>query len=328
MRTIITGGCGFIGSALAQYIQKKMESSDELILIDSMKRHGKIIDSEITKDPRIKIECIDLTDKNSLNSLSFTVDRLYHLAAIVGVGIVEADPLKVLLHNTVSTINIFEWFCNHKKNENSRLLFSSSSETYSGAYIKGFDIKIPTPENVPLVISDINNPRFSYALSKIWGEAYSKYLSKNNIFTTSVRYHNIYGPKMGYDHVIPQVILRIKSREKPFKIIGADQTRSFCWIEDAVKATYMVMESDQLTPGSCLHIGNQQEEVSIGSLYDTLFKICKWQPEEIVNLDSTKGSVSRRCPDTDFLKKITGYTPSTPIAKGLEITTDWYMHNS
>jgi len=325
MRTIITGGCGFIGSALAKYIQQKMCPSDELILIDSMQRHGKQIDPLIDSDPRIKIECMDLTDKNSLKNFSCPVDRLYHLAAIVGVGIVESDPLKVLLNNTISTLNIFEWFINNKK-ENSRLLFSSSSEVYSGAYIAGLNIQIPTPENVPLVISNINNHRFSYALSKMWGEAYSLYISKN-IFTCSVRYHNIYGPQMGYDHVIPQIISRIKLKEKPFKIIGADQTRSFCWIKDAVKATYMVMESVKLTSGTCIHIGTQEVEISIGKIYDALFKICKWKPDEIISLESTEGSVSRRCPDTKMLKEITGYTPSTSIIKGLKETAAWYMKN-
>ena len=84
--------------------------------------------------------------------------------------------------------------------------------------MSGFDLPIPTPEQVPAVIEDLNNPRFSYALTKMWGEAYANYLaSKNNILTMTVRYHNVYGPRMGYDHVIPQIVKRIKSKENPFK---------------------------------------------------------------------------------------------------------------
>lgn len=326
MRVVITGGCGFIGSALALHLIKTMNDLDELILVDTMQRHGRHTDINRFSDTRIKIIEADLADRNSFKAIPVPVDRVYHLSAVLGVSIVEKEPLMVMRNNTLSTMNVVDWFVSNSTRE-ARFLFSSSSEIYSGFSLAGFDLSVPTSEEIPIVISDLKNPRFSYALTKIWGEAYCNYLAKDDAFTISVRYHNIYGPRMGCEHVIPQVLLRILSKENPFKIISAEQTRSFCWIDDAVKATHLVMESDKVEPGMVVHIGNEKSEIKIGELYELLFSICGWWPENVVNVPAPAGSVSRRCPDTEKLRRLTEYSPDTSISTGIEKTVDWYNKN-
>jgi|TARA_B100001964_G_scaffold199739_1_gene226252 nucleoside-diphosphate-sugar epimerase len=327
MRTVITGGCGFIGRALALRLIKTMNTTDELILIDTMQRHGEFKEKGLTAHPNVKIIKADLIDPDSLNAIQTPVDRLYHLGAIVGVHLVEMDPIQVMKNNTLSTMYILDWFA-QKMNKGARFLFSSSSEVYSGAILANFDIPVPTPETVPIVLSDIHNPRFSYALSKIWGEAYCSYLGKKGLFAFSVRYHNIYGPGMGFQHVIPQVLTRILSREDPFRMISPQQTRSFCWIEDAVKATHLVMESENIKPGMVVHIGNEDGEIEIEKLYEMLFEASGWHPKEILREQAQKGSVSRRCPKTESLHRLTSYTPETSIKTGVEKTVLWYKENS
>jgi nucleoside-diphosphate-sugar epimerase len=246
------------------------------------------------------------------------------LAALVGVNLVEADPVSVMRVNTLSTLNLFDWFVKNSA-IGGRLLLSSSSEVYSGGVIAGLDLPIPTPETVPLVIHDLNKPRSSYALTKMWGEAYSNFIaSKENVFIMSVRYHNVYGPRMGYSHVIPQIVSRVLSRENPFRIIAGGQTRAFCWIEDAVQATHLIMEAKNTEPGSVVNIGNEDEEIEIGKLYDLIFDLCNWTPERVVKVPSPEGSVSRRCPDTKSLQLLTGYKPNTPLEEGLKKTVLWY----
>ena len=328
MRTIVTGGCGFIGTALARRLVHYSNESDEIILIDTMQRHGRSVDLETLLSRRnVKLIQADLTKPEVYSELPAPVDRLYHLAAVVGVDSVEADPVGVMQTNTLSTMNMFDWFVEHAT-PGARLIFSSSSEIYSGAGIAGFDLPLPTPEDVPAVIPDLSNPRFSYALTKMWGEAYAKYLaSSKNIFTISVRFHNIYGPKMGYSHAIPQIISRVMSKENPFRVIAGKQTRSFCWIEDAVKATHLVMESEKTSSGLVVHIGNKDEEVEINRLYELIFDLCGWRPEEITNISPSLGSVPRRCPNTERLWKLTGYAPHTTLKEGLERTVAWYKED-
>jgi nucleoside-diphosphate-sugar epimerase len=326
LRTVITGGAGFIGQALARQVLNHCEAQDELVLIDSLARHGKHQGvEELASHPCVNFVQADLSDAESVACIPLPVDRVYHLAARVGVGPVTRSPADVLKVNTLAAMNVFDWFCSSAC-PGARLLFASTSEVYSGNLMVGMDTPVPTPESVPLVISDLKNPRFSYALSKLWGEGYANYLSAEaGAFIATVRYHNIFGPQMGYDHVIPQIVKRIKSRENPFHLIGTDQTRAFCWIGDAAKATYLTMEASNLKAGDLIHIGNQNEEIQIGRLYRMLFDLCAWSPEVCETISAPPGSVSRRCPDVTALRALTGYEPSTPLLDGLKETVNWYL---
>lgn len=325
MQVVITGGMGFIGRRIVNLLAKNED--DEIYILDNLKRHG--LDEEaknILSLPNVSIVEGDLTDANFLTNIDIKVDRLYHLAAFLGVGNVINNPIKTLRVNTISTLNIIDWY-QKNRNEDARFLFSSSSEVYSGGFKAGADISIPTPEDVPLVIEDIQNPRYSYALSKMWGEAYLNYLSSEyNDSYISVRYHNVYGPGMGYQHVIPQIISRIQKNEDPFRIIGGEHTRSFCWVDDAALATIKVMESNHEKKG-VIHIGDSGNEVSIQKLYNKIFKICNFNPENIKEEGADSGCVSRRCPDTSYLIDNIGYKISTSFESGLKKTVDWYLKN-
>ena len=327
-KTIITGGCGFIGAALASRLARYSDESDEIILVDTMQRHGRseFIETLLSKR-QIRLIQADLTKPEAYSKLPASVDRVYHLAAVVGVDLVEADPVGTMRTNTLSTMNLFDWFVDHAA-PGARLLFSSSSEIYSGAGIAGYILPIPTPEDVPAIIPDLGNPRFSYAVTKMWGEAYAIYLAaRRNAFTISVRYHNVYGPGMGYNHVIPQVISRVMMKENPFRVIAGEQTRSFCWIDDAVKATHLIMESGKVSAGVVVHIGNNDEEIEIKKLYDLIFELCDWMPQKVVRASAPDGSVFRRCPDTKQLKRLTGYKPDTSLRECLKKVVEWYKEN-
>ncbi len=328
MRTVVTGGCGFIGRALVARLVEAAGADDKLWLVDTLQRHGHSPSIDRLRHMRgVTILNLDLAHPRSIDELPCAVDRVYHLAAIVGVGPVETDPVRVMRTNTLSTLNVFDWF-SEAGTDRARLLFSSSSEVYAGLATAGFDLPVPTPEGVPAVIPDLENPRYSYALSKLWGEAYAKYLAlQNGLCTVSVRYHNVYGPAMGYDHVIPQVIARIVAREEPFRRFGGEQTRSFCFVNDAAEATRRVMEADAAPAGRVVHIGDPGGEVAIGELYDMLFDLCGWRPREIVDVAPSRGSVDRRCPDTSVLTAMTGFEAGCRLTDGLRQTVDWYLRH-
>ncbi len=230
-------------------------------------------------------------------------------------------PEKLLKINILSTINFLEWISNTNcKN----IAFSSSSEVYAGT-ISRYHEQIPTPETVPLCIDDIFNPRFSYGGSKIIGELLMiNYTKKFDMTCKIIRYHNIYGPRMGYEHVIPEFCTRILKQEDPFKIYGGNQTRAFCYVDDAVKASVMIMEKSG-NQTEIFHVGNEDGEITIQTLADKLFSIVKFHPK-VEKLPPPQGSVERRCPLTTKLKNL-GFTPIVKIEEGLEKTFSWYKSN-
>lgn len=321
-RVLITGGAGFIGYHLAQHLVE--HTAHDIVLVDNLWR-GKHDDdlSKLLEHPRVTFVQGDLTDSAFLPTLSGTFDYVYHLAAVNGTRLFYEVPHEVLRINILSHFNILEWVKGMEKKP--RVLFTSSNEAYAGALESFGQLPLPTPEDVPLVISDVYNPRWTYAGTKLIGELLMISYGKSfGIPSVIVRPHNFYGPRAGYDHVIPQMIARIEAKEDPFTIYGADETRSFCYIEDAVRAMRLIMESASfnLERAEIFHIGSD-EETLISDLAEALFEVAGWRPDSLVPAESKKGSVKRRLPDTTKLKVI-GWRNETTLKCGLQKTLAWY----
>ena len=175
-----------------------------------------------------------------------------------------------------------------------KILFTSSCENYAGS-ITCCNVQIPTPENVPLCIEDIFNPRWSYAISKILGEAACIHYSKQfNFDATIVRYHNIYGPRMGIEHVIPEFIIRLKKDPTKLAMFGGNQYRTFCYCTDAAKMTINVMNSLQST-GKVINIGNDDDEIKISTIAERLAKIMKISiPQPVTAITSRATEASKK----------------------------------
>ena len=316
MKTLITGSAGFVGYHLAK---KLSDEGRDLILIDNFARGqmDKNFKALIDKS-NVEFFDLDLTKSNALDYINFEISDLYHLAAINGTENFYNIPEKVLKVNILSTLNILDWAINQP---NIKILFSSSSEVYAGALKMGIG-KVPTDENVPLCIDDISNVRWSYGASKLLAEnAFFSYSKNHQINFSIIRYHNIFGPRMGFEHVIPQFLERIFDGEVPLNVFGGNQTSAFCYISDAIEATQMVMESLD-TNKKIVHIGNDQEEIKIKDLAKILLDLTG-NPTSIIQKNPPEGSVDRRCPNIDFLKTI-GFKPKIQLSDGLTLTREWY----
>ena len=297
MKVLITGGEGTIGYFLAK----------------SLREQGYNVDTLDIKNGQ------DITDPKTFDNLDTDYDYVYHLAMINGTSNFYDKPVEVLRVGILGTINVLEWF----KKCKGKILFTSSNEAYA-SWISLHNGPIPTPENIPLCIDNIFNPRWSYGGSKLIGEIlFANYGKAYGFPYTIVRYHNSYGPRMGDKHVIPEFINRIINREDPFVIRGAKETRSFCYIDDTVRATQMVMESDK-TNGEIVHIGNNTEEIDMKDLAEKMFGLFKWRPQKIVIEPSPEGCVKRRCPDLTKIKRLVGYKPKVKLEEGLIKTYNWY----
>ncbi|MDR2831126.1 MAG: NAD-dependent epimerase/dehydratase family protein [Methanobrevibacter sp.] len=321
-KKLITGGAGFIGFHLAKCIY---DDDCELTLIDDLSR-GNADDEfqDFISKNNVSFINADMTKTDFFKDLDDYYDEIYHLVAINGTKNFYLFPENVLRVNILSIMNILEWV---NKDRCGKFLFSSSSEVYAGTieeYLN--DGYIPTKEDIPLTINDIFNPRFSYGGSKIIGELLTiNMLKSKDVKFSIVRYHNIYGSRMGYDHVIPEFCQRIHEKMDPFPIFGGYETRAFCHVFDAVNATKLVMKSDK-TNGEILHIGNSDEEVSIIEVAKHLFNISGINPKLDIR-EAPLGSVKRRCPNTNKIEKLIKYKPEISLKNGLVNVYKWYMED-
>ena len=300
---LITGGSGFIGSAITKYLVKEKH---KVTVYDNNSR-GK---SKRLKEVKKKISFIkgDIRDKKKLLSIKGKVDTVIHLAYVNGTKFFYKKPYEILDIAVNGLLNILE-FCKKKNVKNFYL--ASSSEVYQNPH------KIPTNEQEMLKIPDIHNPRYSYGGGKIISELYGmnfakKYLKKFVIF----RPHNVYGKDMGNDHVIPEFINRFRKlgNKKNFLIFGTGQeVRSFIYIDDFILGFDKVFKKGKNQ--EIYNIGTS-EKIKISKLAKLIAKIfgkkIKFKKTKIL-----KGSPSKRCPDINKIKRL-GFNQKIRLKDGIK----------
>jgi len=316
-KVLLLGGAGFIGFNITKYLAENRNYS--ITIADNFAR-GKqdVLFNELVKKHNINVVAGDYTDPKTFDLLDKEYDQVYMLASVVGVDNANSIPHEIIRINTALIFNTLEWI---RRSKIGKVLFTSTSECYAGT-IDAFGYTIPTPEQVPLCIEDIGHPRFTYAVTKMLGE--SGFLNYSRILgfeATIVRYHNVYGPRMGFKHVIPHLVVRFRKGETPFKVYGHDQTRAFCYITDAVKGTVLAMEQPG-TNAEIYHIGTQ-DEITIGDLIHYAGELMGFTGV-YENAPTYPGSVSRRCPDITKARTQLGFEPEVLWKEGLQKTIAWY----
>ena len=303
-KILVTGGAGFIG----QNLVNKLSELHDVVIFDNGFR------GSFTKSDNKKIKFVngDITKISDWEQIPLEIDSVFHLGAINGTKFFYEIPEKVLDVNIKGMQNLLEF---SRKRDIDNILFTSSSEVY------GYPKIFPTPETEELSIPDVYNPRFSYSSSKIIGEVLCiNFTQKYNLKHTIVRYHNIYGPNMGHEHVMPQFIKKLIKNEE-FSVEGdGTETRSFCFIDDAIDATLLVNDDDSFK-NRIFNVGNDVE-TSISDLLELLSKISgkaikpKFKPKD-------HAGTKRRVPEISKARSL-GYNPKITLENGLRITCDWY----
>jgi len=250
------------------------------------------------------------------------MDEVHHLAFVNGTEFFYSQPELVLDVGVRGMVNVID-AC--RKNNVGTLVLASSSEVYQTPP------KVPTAEDAPLSIPDPLNPRYSYGGGKLISELMAinygrKFFERVLIF----RPHNVYGPDMGWEHVIPQFALRLhklaqaqKSGALRFEIQGTgEETRSFCFVDDLVAGVLAMREKGEHL--GIYHVGTM-DEVTIADLAKRAAKAAG-RDIALVPGPLQAGGTPRRCPDISKLAKL-GYKPRVPLDAGLKATLDWYWRN-
>jgi nucleoside-diphosphate-sugar epimerase len=316
-RVLVTGGSGFIGSALVKAL---VRSGCRVRVFDDNSRGAPRRLAEVERD--IEFLAGDIRDAAAVQAAVRGVDEVHHLAYVNGTEFFYSAPELVLDVGVKGMINVVD-ACRAQGVR--RLVLASSSEVYQAPP------QVPTDETAPLIVPDPHNPRLSYGAGKIISEVIAinygrKFFDRVLIF----RPHNVYGPDMGWEHVIPQFALRLKraaaehkSGPLPFAIQGdGTQTRSFCHVDDLVRGVLLMREKGEHL--GIYHVGTT-EEIAIGTLATLMAKLIG-RELELRPQPAPQGGTPRRCPDIGKLARL-GYVPQVRLAQGLPPTIGWYFAN-
>ena len=313
MRTLVTGGAGFLGSAL---VRRLTAGGHEVVVLDDMSR-GR---PERLAGTGCHIAYGDVRDAGAVRRAMQGCGRVIHAAYIQGTQTFYAEPRAVLDVALNGIMNVLD-ACEHTGCGD--LLLVSSSEVYQSPPL------VPTPETVPLSVPDPTNPRYSYGGGKIASELAALAWQRTGVLDRLViaRVHNAYGLDAGYKHVIPELAVRMArlisehpAGPVPVPIQGTGaETRAFCHLSDCINGFALLL--DEGTPGGIYHVGND-EEVTIAHLV-TLIGEHSGREVKVIPGTLAKGSPPRRCPDITKMRAL-GYEPEVPLAQGLGPVLDWY----
>ncbi len=285
-RILVTGGAGFIGSALAE---KLADDTDNLVIVVDNLSTGNI--KKIRDDKKnlifIKSDVNEYKDIMEI-MLSYQFNYVFHYAAVVGVKRTQENPVCVL-----KDIKGLENILRLSKNIGVRRIFyASSSEVY------GEPVEVPQNEHTtPL------NSRLPYAIVKNLGEAYLKsYHKEYGLDYTIFRYFNTYGPKQSIDFVISKFLVAALKNNNITIYGDGKQTRTFCYINDCIDACVKIAYQD-LFINDVINIGNSKE-VHIIDLAKTIIKITNSSSKIVHHKPLTEGDMRRRCPDNSLMAKV------------------------
>lgn len=315
---LVTGGTGFIGSGI---VRRLVLDGHKVRVFDNNSRGA---DRRLA-DVRDDVEMIlgDIRDAQAVANAIRGTDGVHHLAFVNGTEYFYTMPELVLEVGVKGIVNVIDGCLQHGVGS---LFLASSSEVYQTAPT------IPTDETAPLSVPDPTNPRFSYGGGKITSELLAiNYGRKRFERVVIYRPHNIYGPDMGCEHVVPQFAVRMKELCAAqtegivrFPIHGTGEaTRSFCFIDDLVDGVMLLQECGQHM--GIYHIGTM-DEVTMADLAHRVAR-CFGRKVEVIPGESPAGSTLRRCPNIAKIAKL-GYSPRVALDDGLRIVVDWYAKNT
>lgn len=313
MRVLVTGGAGFIGSHLCEAL---LEQGHEAWALDDLST-GRLENlSTFQRHPRFRFLEGDVRDPGLVKGLVAQADRVYHLAAAVGVKYVLENPLRSLLTNIRGSEVVLEACSEHQR----RVVIFSSSEVY------GKGVSVPFAEDDDRVLGPTHKLRWSYACGKAVDECLAQaYWQQQQLPVTVVRCFNTCGPRQtgAYGMVIPNMVVRAL-RNDPILVYGdGQQSRCFSAVGDVVRGVLLLSDHPSAV-GEIFNIGTD-EEVTVLELAERIRMKCGSQSAiEFVRYEEIYGrsfeDMRRRVPDLNKIRRTVGYRPQITLDMLLDMT--------
>jgi nucleoside-diphosphate-sugar epimerase len=310
MKVLVTGGAGFIGSHLARHLYQQ---GNFVRVVDTKYDdyiQGKYCTEKLELDLRVWENCLKVT-KN--------IDKVYNLAANMGgIGFITTVGADVMHDNVIINANMLEA---SRINEVKRFLYSSSACVYPT--YRQTDPNVTGLKEEDAYPADPDN---FYGWEKLYTEKMCEaYQRDYGMSIRILRYHNIYGPegtyKGGREKAPAALCRKVAEATDPGEIViwgDGKQTRSFCYIDNAVEGTMLLMESDYDKP---INIGSERL-VTIDELADIIIKISRKRIEKKYDTSAPQG-VRGRNADITLARNILGWEPKVSLEEGLAKTYKW-----
>jgi nucleoside-diphosphate-sugar epimerase len=316
---LVTGGTGFLGSA---FVRRLVQRGERVRVLDNDVRGRATRLESVAKN----VELIqgDVRNIEDVKRATHGVESVWHFAMINGTEFFYSHPDLVVDVGVAGTLNVIKAAADAGVRE---MIIASSSEVYQTPPM------VPTPEGVPLVIPDPSNPRYSYGSSKAIAEVMAFSFARSFERTMIFRPHNVYGPDMGWEHVIPQFALRVAALVEehgaksviPFPIQGdGSETRAFVHVDDFTTGLECMLERGK--DREVYHLGTDVE-TRISDLAHLVAKSLGAKIE-LQKGELLKGSTLRRCPDISKARKELGYSPRISLAQGVPAVAAWYRDHA
>ena len=307
MRSLVTGGAGFIGSHLADRLLARTD--EELLLFDDFSSGSRANVEHLLDEPRVEIREGDIRDEEQVDRAVGEADRVYHLAAAVGVKKIVEDPLPSFETNVTGTHSVLE----AARREEVPVFVASSSEVY------GKSPNLPFSEEDDRVLGPVQVPRWSYATGKAADEFLALAYHEEYATPTVVgRFFNVVGPRQSsqYGTVVPRFIEQALAGEPLTVYDDGTQTRSFAHVADAVEAVHKLLTTEEAS-GEVFNVG-APDPVTINELAErVLERTGSDSPIHHMPLEAVYGDdfeePPHRYPDTSKLEATIGTTPRSDL---------------
>ena len=292
MKALVTGGAGFIGSNLVDAL---IDRGDKVIIIDNLSTGKKE-----NLNPKAEFHKLDIRDLEKIEPLFRGVDCVFHLAALPRVPFSVEHPLEAHTNNAVGTLCVL---IASKDAKVKKVVYSSSSSIY------GDQKELPLKEDM------LPKPNSPYGLQKLVGEEYCKLFNKlYGLSTVSLRYFNVYGPRIALEGAYALVIgafLKQKMANEPLTIDGdGEQSRDFTHVRDVVRANILAAESNKVGNGEVINIGAGERH--------SINKIAALIGGKTVNRPARIGDVRHTLADNTRAKNLLGWKPEISIEEGIK----------
>jgi len=306
LRALITGGAGFIGSHLAEYL---LARGDEVFVIDDLSTGRLENVAHLRSHPRFKLAVETILNETVMDRLVSECDVIYHLAAAVGVELIVKSPVETIERNILGTDVVLRLAVRYLR----KVLIASTSEIY------GKSEAVPFKEDDDRVLGPTTKSRWSYSCSKGIDEFLAlAYYKEKRLETVIMRLFNTVGPRQTgrYGMVIPRLVKQALAGE-PLTVYGdGQQVRCFTYVDDVVTAAVRLMETPAAV-GQVFNIGNDQG-ITISELAEKIIKLAKSSSKVVyVPYDQAYEEgfedMRLRVPSLEKAKRVIGYAPKVQL---------------